>query len=157
MKAESSERIATVVEGCADKFGLYSFQIDHTDSSVWIEMDESKSEAALMEYLKKNINKNHLNQYNFHFQKTSQEKIETEEFLSELSHIASEYVRERDYQDVRIMYPTIEPKPTITVIISKESEQSIEELKTELEDLFISKIAELPKKEIPYQLHVIKE
>lgn len=157
MKEESSKQITNALNSVADEFGFFSFQIDQTDSSIWIVMDETKSEAQLKEYLEKNINKNHLNQYTFHFKKTSPEKIKIEEVLSEVFQNASEYIKNKGYQDVTVIYPSLDPESSIKVIISKDSERSNEDLQKELEDLLNSKISELQKMDIHFQLQVIKE
>lgn len=70
--------------------------------------------------------------------------------------IVYDYIQEKKYNDVEVYYPSIEPKPVIKITISKTSKISEEDLKMELENLLVSKRSELPKKDISYEIQVIK-
>lgn len=75
------DRIASVLENAWDDFGLFSFQAT-PDSTIFIEMDETKSELQLIKYLEENINETDLNQYNIKITKKSLHEVETESFMT---------------------------------------------------------------------------
>jgi len=148
-------RIASVLENAGDDFGLFSVQAT-PDSTIFIEMDETKSELQLMEYLEENVNKTDLNQYNIKISKRSLHEVETESFMMEVSGIVSDYLQEKNYLDVDLYHPSMEPTPGLKISIPKSSEKSSENIKKELEDVLASKSAELPKKDISYEIQVIE-
>ena len=150
------DRIVAVLENVWDEFGLFSFQIGDTDPKIWIVMDDTKSEVQLKKYLEENINKTDLNQYNIDITKRSIQEVETESFMMKVSGIVSDYLQEKNYHDVDLYQPLIEPKPILKISIPKSSEQSSENMKKELEDVLASKSAELPKKDISYEIQVIE-
>ena len=55
------DHIASVLGNVLDEFGLFSYQVI-PDSTIFIEMDETKSEVQLKKYLEENVNKNDLSQ-----------------------------------------------------------------------------------------------
>lgn len=152
---ERWNRIASVLDNTWDEFGLFSFQVT-PDSTIFIEMDETKSEVQLKKYLEENVNKTDLSQYNIEITKRSLQDVETESFMHKVSNIVWDYIQEKNYNDVEIYPPSIEPEPILKIIIPKFSELSSESLKMELEDLLVSKKSELPKKDISYEIQVIK-
>ncbi len=150
------DRIASILDNAWDEFGLFSFQIGDTDPTIWIVMDETKSEVQLKKYLEKNTNRSDLSQYNIDISKRSLQEVETEHFMSMVSGIVFDYIKEKNYNDVQVYHPAIEPEPILKITIPKTSELSSENLKMELEDLIIFKNSELPKKDISYKIQVIK-
>lgn len=148
-------RIASVLDNTWDEFGLFSFQVT-PDSTILIEMDETKSELQLIKYLEENVNKTDLNQYNIEITKRSLHEVETESFMMEVSGIVSDYLQEKNYHDVDLYHPSMEPTPILKISIPKSSEQSSENMKKELEDVLASKSAELPNKDISYEIQVIE-
>lgn len=80
------DRIVSVLENAWDDFGLFSFQAT-PDSTIFIEMGETKSELQLRKYLEENVNKTDLNQYNIEITKKSLHEVETESFMMETSNI----------------------------------------------------------------------
>ncbi len=148
-------RIASVLENAWDEFGLFSFQVT-PDSTILIEMDETKSELQLIKYLEENVNKTDMSQYNIDITKRSLQDVETESFMMKVSGIVYDYIQEKNYNDVELYHPSIEPEPILKISIPKSSERSIENLKKELEDVLASKSAELPKKDISYEIQVIE-
>jgi len=149
------DRIASVLENAWDDFGLFSFQAT-PDSTIFIEMDETKSELQLIKYLEENVNKTDLNQYNIEITKKSLHEVETENFMMEVSVIVSDYLQENNYHDVDIYDPSIEPTPILKISIPKSSTRFSENIKKELEDVLASKSAELPNKDISYEIQVIE-
>ncbi|MDM5233707.1 hypothetical protein [Lysinibacillus pakistanensis] len=148
-------RIASVLDNEMDKFGLLSFQ-KTPDSTIFIVMDETKSELQLKKYLEKNVNKTDLSQFNIDITKLSLQEVETEEFMSIVSGIVYDYIQEKNYNDVQVYLPLIVPEPILKISIPKSSERSSENMKKELEDVLASKSAELPKKDISYEIQVIE-
>ncbi len=148
-------RIAFVLDNTWDEFGLLSFQVT-PDSKILIEMDETKSELQLIKYLKENVNKTDLNQYNIEIIKRSLHEVETERFMMELSGIISDYLQEKNYHDVDLYDLSMEPKPILKISIPKSSEQSSENIKKELEDVLASKSSELLREDISYEIQVIE-
>ncbi len=148
-------RIASVLDNTWDEFGLFSFQVT-PDSTILIEMDETKSELQLIKYLEENVNKTDLNQYNIEITKRSLHEVETESFMMEVIGIVSDYLQEKNYHDVDLYHPSMEPTPILKISIPKSSEQSSENMKKELEDVLASKSAELPNKDISYEIQVIE-
>ncbi|QDQ02432.1 hypothetical protein FOH38_19255 [Lysinibacillus fusiformis] len=149
------DRISSVLENAWDDFGLFSFQAT-PDSTIFIEMDETKSELQLIKYLEENVNKTDLNQYNIEITKKSLHEVETESFMMEVSVIVSDYLQENNYHDVDIYAPSIKPTPILKISIPKSSTRSSENIKKELEDVLASKSAELPNKDISYEIQVIE-
>lgn len=47
-KKDRSARIAQVLDNVWDEYGFFSFQIGDTDPTLWIIMDETKSEEKLV-------------------------------------------------------------------------------------------------------------
>ncbi|MFJ7887137.1 hypothetical protein ACIQYL_03500 [Lysinibacillus xylanilyticus] len=148
-------RIASVLDNAMDEFGLFSFQ-KTPDSTIFIVMDETKSELQLKKYLEKNVNKTDLSQFNIDITKISLQEVETEQFMSIVSGIVYDYIQEKNYNDVQVYLPLIEPEPILKLSIPKSSERSSENMKKELEDVLASKSAELPKKDISYEIQVIE-
>ncbi|MFI2132674.1 hypothetical protein ACH434_21835 [Lysinibacillus fusiformis] len=148
-------RIASVLDNAMDEFGLFSFQ-NTPDSTIFIVMDETKSELQLKKYLEKNVNKTDLSQFNIDITKISLQEVETEQFMSIVSGIVYDYIQEKKYNDVQVYLPLIEPEPILKISIPKSSEPSSENMKKELEDVLASKSAELPKKDISYEIQVIE-
>lgn len=148
-------RIASVLDNTWDEFGLFSFQVT-PDSTILIEMDETKSELQLIKYLEENVNKTDLNQYNIEITKRSLHEVETESFMMEVLGIVSDYLQEKNYHDVDLYHPSMEPTPILKISIPKSSEQSSENMKKELEDVLATKSAELPNKDISYEIQVIE-
>ncbi len=146
-------RIASVLDNAMDEFGLFSFQ-KTPDSTIFIVMDETKSESQLKKYLEKNVNKTDLSQFNIDITKISLQEVETEQFMSIVSGIVYDYIQEKNYNDVQVYLPLIEPEPILKISIPKSSERSSENMKKELEDVLASKSAELPKKDISYEIQV---
>ncbi|MFJ7700847.1 hypothetical protein [Lysinibacillus fusiformis] len=146
-------RIASVLDNAMDEFGLFSFQ-KTPDSTIFIVMDETKSELQLKKYLEKNVNKTDLSQFNIDITKISLQEVETEQFMSIVSGIVYDYIQEKNYNDVQVYLPLIEPEPILKISIPKSSERSSENMKKELEDVLASKSAELPKKDISYEIQV---
>ncbi|MFJ7953631.1 hypothetical protein ACIQZG_19185 [Lysinibacillus sp. NPDC096418] len=142
-------RIASVLDNVWDEFGLFSFQIGDTDPIIWIVMDETKSEVQLKKYLEENVNKTDLSHYNIEITKRSLQEVETEWFMRGVSDLVSDYIQEKNYNDVELYHPSIEPEPILKITIPEYSELSSESLKMELEDLLVSKNSELPKKIFP--------
>ncbi|WP_102272180.1 hypothetical protein [Cytobacillus massiliigabonensis] len=155
-KEARANRIASVLESAWDKFGLFSFQIGDTDPTIWIGMDETKSEQELRDYLNENIDKYDLIYYNVEVFKKSQQELEIEHAMSLIENTVFNYIKEKNYTDVQVHYPSIEPKPVLKISISKDSERSSEDLKTELESLVASKTNELQIKGISYEIQVFK-
>lgn len=149
------DHIASVLDNALDEFGLFSFQVS-PDSTIFIEMDETKSELQLKKYLEENVNETDLSQYNIHITKRSLQEVETEIFMSEVSDIVYDYIQEKNYHDVELYYPSIEPKPILKISIPKSNERSSENMKKELEEVLASKSIELSKKDISYEIHVIE-
>ena len=152
---ERWDRIASVLDNAWDEFGLFSFQVS-PDSTIFIEMDETKSEVQLKKYLEENVNKTDLSQYNIDITKRSLQEVETEIFMSEVSNIVYDYIQGKNYHDVELYYPSIEPKPILTIVIPKSNERSSENMKKELEEVLASKIVERSKKDISYEIQVIE-
>lgn len=150
-----SDRIASVLNNAFDEFGLFSFQVT-PDSTIFIEMDETKSEVQLKKYLEEHVNKNDLSQYNIDITKRSLQEVETEMFMSEVSHIVYDYIQEKNYHDVELYHPSIEPKPILKILIPKSYERSSENIKKELEEVLASESVALSKKEISYEIQVIE-
>ncbi|MFJ7732633.1 hypothetical protein ACIQXF_12130 [Lysinibacillus sp. NPDC097231] len=148
-------RIASVLDNAWDEFGLFSFQ-KTPDSTILIVMDETKSEEQLKRYLEQHINRTDLSQFNIDITKKSLQEVETEHFMSMVESIVFNYIKEKNYNDVQVYLPLIEPEPILKITIAKTSELSSENLKKELEDLLILKNSELPKKDISYEIQVIK-
>ncbi|MED1569121.1 hypothetical protein [Bacillus paramycoides] len=65
------ERIAKVLENAWDKYDLSSFQMDGTDSIIWIVTEKNENQKELLAYLEKNIRKSDLKHYEI---KISEEK-----------------------------------------------------------------------------------
>ncbi|KPN93072.1 hypothetical protein [Lysinibacillus sp. ZYM-1] len=149
------DRIASVLENAWDDFGLFSFQAT-PDSTIFIEMDETKSELQLIKYLEENINKTDLNQFNIEITKKSLHEVETESFMMEVSGIVFDYLQENNYHDVDIYVPSIKPTPILKISIPKSSTRSSENIKKELKDVLASKSAKLPNKDISYEIQVIE-
>lgn len=139
-----------------DEFGLFSFQADVEESKIWIEMDDTKSELLLKKFLRENVKKWDLKHYDFEITKRNRQEVEEEMYMIKVSDIVSDYIKEKDYEDVSIQNPTVEPEPLLTITISENSEISREVLKKELEDLLVTKNSELPKKDVSYKIQVIK-
>lgn len=154
--AERWKRIAPVLSDGFDEYGLFSFQANTYDSIIYIAMDENKSELQLKEYLKKNVDKSDLKHFKLDIEKRNAQKEETGYFMNVVSRIVWDYITEKDYQDVSIQHPIIEPEPLLTITIPENSELSNEVLKKELEGLLVTKKSELPRKEISYKIQVIK-
>ncbi|MGE7949926.1 hypothetical protein [Lysinibacillus sp. NPDC093688] len=148
-------RIASVLDNAWDEFGLFSYQ-KTPDSTILIVMDKTKSELQLKKYLEENVNRTDLSQFNIDITKISLQEVETEQFMSIVSGIVFDYIKEKNYNDVQVYLPLIEPKPILKITIPKTSELSSENLKMELEDLLILKNSGLPKKDISYEIQVIK-
>lgn len=74
---ERWERIASVLSDGFDEYGLFSFQANTYDSIIWIEMDETKSELKLKEYLKKNVDKSDLKHFSLDIKKRSAQEDES--------------------------------------------------------------------------------
>ncbi|MFL0583860.1 hypothetical protein ACH0B6_14885 [Solibacillus silvestris] len=74
---ERWERIASVLNDGFDEYGLFSFGANTYDSIIWIEMDETKSELQLKEYLKKNVDKSDLNHFSLDIKKRSAQEDES--------------------------------------------------------------------------------
>lgn len=149
------DRIASVIENAWDHFGLLSFQAT-PDSTIFIEMDETKSELPLRKYLEENVNKTDLNQYNIEITKKSLHEVETESFMMKASDIVYDYLQKNNYHDVDIYVPSIKPTPILKISIPKSSTRSGENIKKELEDVLTSKSTELPNKDISYEIQVIE-
>ncbi len=149
------DHIASVIENAWDNFGLFSFQAT-PDSTIFIEMDETKSELQLRKYLEENVNKTDLNQYNIEITKKSLHEVETESFMMEASNIIYDYLQKNNYHDVDIYDPSIKPTPILKISIPKSSTRSGENIKRELEDVLTSKSTELPNKDISYEIQVIE-
>lgn len=149
------DRISSVLENAWDDFGLFSFQAT-PDSTIFIEMDETKSELQLIKYLEENINKTDLNQFNIEITKKSLHEVETESFMMEVSGIVFNYLQENNYHDVDIYVPSIKPTPILKISIPKSSTRSSENIKKELKDVLASKSAKLPNKDISYEIQVIE-
>lgn len=149
------DRIASVLDKAWDEFDLFSFQVS-PDSTIFIEMDESKNELQLMKYLEENINATDLSQYTIDITKKSLQEVEAESFMSEVSGIVSNYLQVNNYQDVVLYKPLIEAKPILKISIPKSSEQSSVNIKKELENVLASKSGELPKKDISYEIQVVE-
>ncbi|MGE7809578.1 hypothetical protein [Lysinibacillus capsici] len=149
------DRIASVLENAWDDFGLFSFQAT-PDSTIFIEMDETKSELQLIKYLEENINETDLNQYNIKITKKSLHEVETESFMMEVSGIVFDYLQENNYHDVDIYVPSIKPSPILKISIPKSSTRSSENIKKELEDVLASKSDKLPDKDISYEIQVVE-
>lgn len=149
------DRIASVLDNAWEEFGLFSFQAT-PDSTIFIEMDETKSEVQLKKYLEEHVNKNDLSQYNIDITKRSLQEVETEIFMSEVSGIVYDYIQEKNYRDVELYQPSIEPKPILKILIPKSNEPSSENMKKELEEVLASKSTELSKKDISYEIQVIE-
>jgi len=147
------DRIASVLENAWDDFGLFSFQAT-PDSTIFIEMDETKSELQLIKYLEENINETDLNQYNIKITKKSLHEVETESFMMKVSGIVFDYLQENNYHDVDIYVPSIKPSPILKISIPKSSTRSSENIKKELEDVLASKSDKLPNKDISYEIQV---
>ena len=149
------DHIASVIENAWDDFGIFSFQAT-PDSTIFIEMDETKSELQLRKYLEENVNKTDLNQYNIEITKKSLHEVETESFMMEASNIIYDYLQKNNYHDVDIYDPSIKPTPILKISIPKSSTRSGENIKRELEDVLTSKSTELPNKDISYEIQVIE-
>lgn len=149
------DRIASVLENAWDDFGLFSFQAT-PDSTIFIEMDETKSELQLIKYLEENINETDLNQYNIKITKKSLHEVETESFMMEVSGIVFDYLQENNYHDVDIYVPSIKPSPILKISIPKSITRSSENIKKELEDVLASKSDKLPDKDISYEIQVVE-
>ena len=72
---ERWERIASVLDDGFDEYGLLSFGANTYDSIIWIEMDETKSELQLKEYLKKNVDKSDLNHFSLDIKKEALKRM----------------------------------------------------------------------------------
>ncbi|MGN4126053.1 hypothetical protein ACMGD3_13740 [Lysinibacillus sphaericus] len=144
----------SILDNAWDEFGLFSFQIGDTDPTIWIVMDETKSEVQLKKYLEKNINRSDLSQYNIDISKRSLQEVETEHFMSMVSGIVFDYIKEKNYNDVQVYHPAIEPEPILKITIPKTSELSSENLKMELEDLKYSRTLSYPKKIFPIKFRL---
>ncbi|WP_419394181.1 hypothetical protein [Cytobacillus praedii] len=155
-KEARTNRIASVLESAWDKFGLFSFQIGDTDPTIWIGMDETKSEQDLRDYLKENIDKYDLIYYNVEVFKKNKQELEKEHTMSLIGNTVFNYIKEKNYTDVQVHYPSIDPEPVLKITISKDSELSSEDLKTELKNQLDSKVYERPIKDISYDIQVIK-
>lgn len=150
------DRIASVLENAWDDFGLFSFQAT-PDSTIFIEMDETKSELQLIKYLEENINETDLNQYNIKITKKSLHEVETESFMMKVSGIVFDYLQENNYHDVDIYVPSTKPSPILKISIPKSSTRSSENIKKELEDVLASKSDKLPNKDISYEIQVVEQ
>lgn len=151
------DRIESVLQNAWDEFGLFSFQIGGSDSTIQIVMDETNSEKELKKYLEKNISKLDLKHYNIEVFKRSLQEVQTEMTMLRILAVVSDYIDKKEYNDIQIMYPTIEPKPILTIKNSKTSEVTNEILKNELESLIASKEAKLLTKDISYEIKVIEQ
>lgn len=151
-----SERIASVIDNAWDEFNLLSFQITQTDSIIWIEMDENNSDLQLREYLENNIGPSDLSHYDIKVFKRNLEEVETEHTMHQIERIVWDYIKEKNYNDVQVHYPSIEPDPMLEITISEASEKSSEDLKSELDNLVDSKRSELTVKDVSYDIQVYK-
>lgn len=75
------DRIVSVLNSGWDKFGLIGFGIGDTDPTITIQMDNSKSEQELREYLQKNIEKHDLIYYDIEVLKMDIQELEKEHSL----------------------------------------------------------------------------
>jgi hypothetical protein len=151
-----ADRIASVLDDAWDEYGLFSFGIGDTDPVISIGMDETKNEQELREYLEENISKSDLSHYTIEIFKKDIEELEKEHTMSLIEGIVFDYIKEKNYNDVQVHYPSIKPEPVLKITISENSELSSEILKTELEDLLASKDFEHLVKDISYKIQVIK-
>ena len=81
-----NERVVAVLQTAWDEFGLFSFGIEGDDMdgvipTIWIGMDETKSEQELREYLKENIDKYDLIYYDIEVFKKDIQGLEKEHLL----------------------------------------------------------------------------
>ncbi|MGG4266118.1 hypothetical protein [Peribacillus simplex] len=76
--AEPESDVTSVIDSAWDQFGLFSSQIDETDSTIWIEMDKSKSEQELRKYLKENLPQTDLNKYKIEIITRDLEEVKNE-------------------------------------------------------------------------------
>ncbi|BAK16358.1 hypothetical protein SSIL_1935 [Solibacillus silvestris StLB046] len=74
---ERWERIASVLDDGFDEYGLFSYGANTYDSIILIEMDETKSELKLKEYLKKNVDKSDLKHFSLDITKRSAQEDES--------------------------------------------------------------------------------
>ncbi|MGM0924713.1 MAG: hypothetical protein ACQEWW_26605 [Bacillota bacterium] len=87
-----ADRIASVLNTGFDKYGLFSFGIGDTDPTIWIVMDEAKSEQELQEYLKENVSKSDLNYYNIEISKRNLQEVEEEHTMFQVENIVYDYL-----------------------------------------------------------------
>jgi hypothetical protein len=151
------DQIESVLQNGWDEFGLFSFEIGDTDSTIRIVMDETKSEQELRKYLEENIDKLYLEHYNIEISKRGLEEVETEMAMIKILVIVSNYINEKEYKGIEIMYPSIGTKSVLTIKNSETSGISNETLKNELESLIVSKSSELLTKDILYEIQVITQ
>jgi predicted Zn-dependent protease len=88
IKEAESYSTASVLESVWDEFGLFSFFIgeeaedinpttgEDLDPTIWIEMDETKSELELREYLEENLSKSDLNHYKIEIAQRSLQEVQ---------------------------------------------------------------------------------
>lgn len=153
-----NERIASVLNTAFDEYDLFSFEMNGTDSIIWIQMDEEDSEEELMEYLEENISKAELTHYKIKIRKRNLQEVQTEDAMLRLESLAIDYIQEKSYDDVQVHYPIFKPEPVLKITINKTSDRSSEELKKELESILASEGSNLPLslRNISYELQVIK-
>jgi hypothetical protein len=77
-EATREDRIASVMDATFDESGLFSFQMVDTDPTIFIEMDETKSEKEFLEYLEKNMSQSDLSHYNIEITKRNLQEVQRE-------------------------------------------------------------------------------
>lgn len=141
-KKDRSARIAQVLDNVWDEYGFFSFQIGDTDPTLWIIMDETKSEEKLMTYLKENLSRSDLEHYRIEILKKSLEEHQNERTMNQISDMIQDYIKEKDYQNISLAYPSVD-KTTGLLTVNNASEIANEDLKKEFEELVINNSGEL--------------
>lgn len=141
-----SERIGEVLESAWDQFKLFSFSVGETDSVIWIEMDENSSKQEILAYLEKNISEKDLSNYTIKISRRSLQEVKTEHAMTLLQGFATDYIKEKNYDNVEVHCPLNKSEAILKVLIDGKSDLSSDELKAEIENYLAARKAELPEK-----------
>ncbi len=141
-----SERIGEVLESAWDQFKLFSFSVGETDSVIWIEMDENSSKQEILAYLEKNISEKDLSNYTIKISRRSLQEVKTEHAMTLLQGFATDYIKEKNYDNVEVHCPLNKSEAVLKVLIDGKSDLSSDELKAEIENYLAARKAELPEK-----------
>jgi hypothetical protein len=88
VKEVQNYNTALVLDSALNEYGLFNYFIgeagEDTDPTIWIEMDETRSERELRTYLGENLSKSDLNHYKIEITQLSSKEVQ-EEYIESLS------------------------------------------------------------------------